>query len=179
MAGSLKVTLRKSQIGTKPKHRGTIRALGLNKIGSTNTLPDRPEIRGMLARVPHLVTFSDAHAVPALHTSMAAADSPSAVPVVYRETAQPRATLLKAVMRPAHSQELSGTQQLRQPQRKARAAKQKRQQPRMVSAPAASLPITAKPYSGRLFQTVYVLPDEFSPSYAAVRFADGWLIVQL
>jgi large subunit ribosomal protein L30 len=52
----LKVTLRKSTIGTKPKHRGTVRALGLGKIGSTNTLPDRPEIRGMLARVPHLVT---------------------------------------------------------------------------------------------------------------------------
>ena len=51
----LKVTLRKSVIGTKPKHRGTVRALGLGKIGSTNTLPDRPEIRGMLARVPVLM----------------------------------------------------------------------------------------------------------------------------
>ena len=55
----LKVTLRKSQIGSKPKHRGTIRALGLRKVGSTNTLPDRPEIRGMLARVPHLVTVEE------------------------------------------------------------------------------------------------------------------------
>ena len=54
------MTLRKSQIGTKPKHRGTMRALGLRKIGSTNTLPDRPEIRGMLARVPHLVTVEEA-----------------------------------------------------------------------------------------------------------------------
>ena len=35
----------KSAIGTKPKHRGTLRALGLGKIGNTNTLPDRPEIR--------------------------------------------------------------------------------------------------------------------------------------
>jgi large subunit ribosomal protein L30 len=51
----LKVTLIRSQIGIKPKHRGTLRALGLRKIGSENTLPDRPEIRGMLARVPHLV----------------------------------------------------------------------------------------------------------------------------
>ena len=39
----------------KPKTRGTLRALGLGRIGKTNTLPDRPEIRGMLARVPHLV----------------------------------------------------------------------------------------------------------------------------
>ena len=50
----------KSSIGTKPKHRGTLRALGLGKIGSTNTLPDRPEIRGMIARVPHLLKVSDA-----------------------------------------------------------------------------------------------------------------------
>ena len=50
----------KSSIGTKPKHRGTLRALGLGKIGSTNTLPDRPEIRGMIARVPHLLEVSDA-----------------------------------------------------------------------------------------------------------------------
>ena len=49
----------KSRIGTKPKHRGTLRALGLRKIGSSNDLPDRPEIRGMLARVPHLVRVEE------------------------------------------------------------------------------------------------------------------------
>jgi large subunit ribosomal protein L30 len=53
---SLKVTQIKSTIGTKPKHRGTLRALGLGRIGNSNTLPDRPEIRGMIARVPHMVT---------------------------------------------------------------------------------------------------------------------------
>ena len=42
----LTVTQIKSSIGTKPKHRGTLRALGLRGIGQTNTLPDRPEIRG-------------------------------------------------------------------------------------------------------------------------------------
>jgi large subunit ribosomal protein L30 len=55
MPSSLVVTQVKSSIGTKPKHRGTLRALGLHGIGSHNTLPDRPEIRGMIARVPHLV----------------------------------------------------------------------------------------------------------------------------
>ncbi len=49
----------KSAIGAKPKHKGTLRALGLGKIGATNTLPDRPEIRGMIARVPHLVEVSE------------------------------------------------------------------------------------------------------------------------
>ncbi len=53
------VTQVKSGIGTKPKHRGTLRALGLGKIGQTNTLPDRPEIRGMIAKVPHLVEVKE------------------------------------------------------------------------------------------------------------------------
>ena len=55
----LKVTQIKSTIGAKPKQRGTIRALGLGRIGKTNTLPDRPEIRGMLARVPHLISVEE------------------------------------------------------------------------------------------------------------------------
>jgi large subunit ribosomal protein L30 len=55
----LKVTLVRSKIGIKPKQRGTIRALGLDRIGSTNTLPDRPEVRGMIARVPHLITVEE------------------------------------------------------------------------------------------------------------------------
>ena len=54
------VTQTRSGIGTKPKHRGTLRALGLHGIGTSNTLPDRPEIRGMIARVPHLVAVAEA-----------------------------------------------------------------------------------------------------------------------
>jgi large subunit ribosomal protein L30 len=55
----LVVTQIRSAIGAKPKQRGTLRALGLGRIGRSNTLPDRPEIRGMLARVPHLVTVDE------------------------------------------------------------------------------------------------------------------------
>lgn len=62
MATMLHVTQVRSSIGTKPKHRGTLRALGLRGIGKTNQLPDRPEIRGMLARVPHLVTVTEVEA---------------------------------------------------------------------------------------------------------------------
>jgi len=58
----LKVTQVKSGIGTKPKTRGTLRALGLRRIGMSNVLPDRPEIRGMIARVPHLVTVEEVDA---------------------------------------------------------------------------------------------------------------------
>jgi large subunit ribosomal protein L30 len=55
----LKVTQVRSSIGTKPKHRGTLRALGLRGIGQSNVLQDRPEIRGMIARVPHLVQVEE------------------------------------------------------------------------------------------------------------------------
>ena len=54
---TITVTQVRSAIGQKPKTRGTLRALGLGRIGKTNTLPDRAEIRGMIARVPHLVAI--------------------------------------------------------------------------------------------------------------------------
>ena len=49
----------RSAIANKPKAVGTLRALGLGRIGNSNTLPDRPEIRGMLARVPHLIEVTE------------------------------------------------------------------------------------------------------------------------
>ena len=64
----LVVTQVRSAIGAKPKQRGTLRALGLRRLGQSNTLPDRAEIRGMIARVPHLISVEvvngDAAAVP-------------------------------------------------------------------------------------------------------------------
>ena len=55
MATVLQVSQVKSAIGSKPNHRATLKALGLGRIGKTNSLPDRPEIRGMIAKVPHLI----------------------------------------------------------------------------------------------------------------------------
>ena len=55
----LKITQTRSQIGQTERHRGTLRALGLGRIGKSNTLPDRPEIRGMVARVPHLIRVEE------------------------------------------------------------------------------------------------------------------------
>ncbi len=54
----IQVTQVRSAIGAKPKQRGTLRALGLGRIGKTHTLPDTPDVRGQLARVPHLVEFT-------------------------------------------------------------------------------------------------------------------------
>jgi len=56
---TLRITLLKSTIGSKPKARGTVRALGLKRINHTVELPDRPEIRGMIAKVPHLVRVEE------------------------------------------------------------------------------------------------------------------------
>ncbi|HAN08961.1 MAG TPA: 50S ribosomal protein L30 [Acidimicrobiaceae bacterium] len=55
----IKVTQIRSAIGTKPKHRGTLRALGLGRIGKTNTLPNRPEIQGMIQKVSHLINVEE------------------------------------------------------------------------------------------------------------------------
>lgn len=57
--GTLRVTLVRSRIGAKPKQQGTLRALGLRRIDQTVEVPDRPEIRGMLAKVPHLVRVEE------------------------------------------------------------------------------------------------------------------------
>ena len=57
---TLRITLVRSAIGAKPKQRGTLRALGLRKIDQTVELPDRPEIRGMVNKVPHLVRVDNA-----------------------------------------------------------------------------------------------------------------------
>ena len=56
----VKVTQVRSQIGNSEKHRGTLRALGLGRIGKTNELEDGPVLAGMLRKVRHLVRVEDA-----------------------------------------------------------------------------------------------------------------------
>ena len=55
----IKVTQIKSKIGTKPNQRQTLRSLGLKRINDSVVQEDRPEIRGMVATVPHLVTVEE------------------------------------------------------------------------------------------------------------------------
>ena len=57
---NLKVTLVKSTIGSIPKHRKTVEALGLRKIGKTVELPDNAATRGMVQQVRHLVKVEEA-----------------------------------------------------------------------------------------------------------------------
>jgi large subunit ribosomal protein L30 len=57
----LKLTQVKSGIGQSPRHRGTLRALGLGKIGRTAEQDaDNPAVAGMLRKVAHLVKVEDA-----------------------------------------------------------------------------------------------------------------------
>ncbi len=52
---TVKITLLRSTIGLTPRHRGTIRALGLRRIRQTVEQADTPQLRGMLYKVAHLV----------------------------------------------------------------------------------------------------------------------------
>lgn len=60
MTKKLKITLIRSTIGEKPKNRATIESLGLRKIRQSVEFPDQPSVRGMLARVDHLVEVEEA-----------------------------------------------------------------------------------------------------------------------
>ena len=57
--GRLKVTQRKSVIGGTSNQRESIRSLGLKRIGDVVVKEDRPEIRGMVSTVSHLVTVEE------------------------------------------------------------------------------------------------------------------------
>jgi len=55
MSQQLHITQVKSAIGRRPEHRGTLRALGLKRIGHTVVQEDTPVIRGMVNKVAFLV----------------------------------------------------------------------------------------------------------------------------
>ncbi len=56
---NLRITLRHSTIGQKPKTRATVRSLGLRKIRQSTVRPDTPDVRGMINRVAHLVEVEE------------------------------------------------------------------------------------------------------------------------
>jgi large subunit ribosomal protein L30 len=57
---TLKITQVRSQIGETAKHRGTLRVLGLGKIGSSTERKESPELAGMLRKIRHLVRIDEA-----------------------------------------------------------------------------------------------------------------------
>jgi large subunit ribosomal protein L30 len=56
----VRITQIKSQIGESPRHRGTLRALGLGKIGRSVERSESPQLAGMLRKVRHLVRVEEA-----------------------------------------------------------------------------------------------------------------------
>jgi large subunit ribosomal protein L30 len=56
----LRLTQVRSQIGQSQRHRGTLRALGLGRIGKTNEIDESPVLAGMLRKVRHLVKVEEA-----------------------------------------------------------------------------------------------------------------------
>jgi large subunit ribosomal protein L30 len=56
----LKLTQVRSQIGQSQRHRGTLRALGLGRIGKSNEIEESPVLAGMLRKVRHLVKVEEA-----------------------------------------------------------------------------------------------------------------------
>lgn len=56
---TVRITQIRSEIGTKQRHRGTLRALGLGRIGKTVEHTDSPQLRGMLRLVASLVRVEE------------------------------------------------------------------------------------------------------------------------
>ena len=59
MADTVKITLVKSTIGAIPKHKKTVEALGLRKIGKSVSLPNNDATKGMIRQVRHLVKVEE------------------------------------------------------------------------------------------------------------------------
>ena len=73
MAGRLRVKLRKSPISYTARARGSVRALGLHRIGQTVELPDNPAVRGMARAVRFLVDVEEVRDAPAVPAAAPAA----------------------------------------------------------------------------------------------------------
>ena len=65
MADTIKVTLVKSPIGAVPKHKKTVKAMGLTKMHKTVEMPDNAATRGMIQQVQHLVKMELSNLRPA------------------------------------------------------------------------------------------------------------------
>ena len=59
MTARIRITLIKSPIGYDKRQKGTVRALGLKRLNSTVEHEDVPAIRGMVAKVSHLVEVKE------------------------------------------------------------------------------------------------------------------------
>lgn len=148
-ATELLVTQVRSAIGTKPQHRGTLRALGLRRVGAHNVLPNRPEIRGMIARVPHLVTVEAVKPetkVPAAKAAKASAPATAAPAARATKSPATKATAAKATAAKATKTTAPAVKAAKEPTTKAPVAKTvaSKGQEDAVATPAAPTQEEAK-----------------------------------
>lgn len=59
----LKITYSSSVIGRNSRQRRTLEALGLRKLHQTVNQPDNPSVRGMIGKIRHLLTWSEAEEI--------------------------------------------------------------------------------------------------------------------
>jgi large subunit ribosomal protein L30 len=59
MSKTVKVTQIKSSIGRLPKHRATLKGLGLRRINHTVELEDTPSVRGMINKINYMIKVED------------------------------------------------------------------------------------------------------------------------
>jgi BlaR1 peptidase M56 len=130
-----------------------------------------------MARVPRLFSFTEAAVAPIAEVVDAAPSPaiPHALPVIYRQAAQPNATMLNAVLtkHEVHRAPRKSSHEVH-PRRNPRRTTLVRQ-PRVI---LTTLTIQARRPSFDA-SSVYPQAIRYSPTYAAVPFANGWLIIQL
>ena len=131
-----------------------------------------------MARAPRLFSFADS----AIATPIAEAASPTPgqsttqeLPVVYRQEAQPRAAMVNAALT-VHKPHRAAHKSRRGLQARANVHTAKlNRQPRLILTTLEMRDYGSSSDVG----PVYTQPIRFSPSYAAVPFGDGWLVIQL
>jgi hypothetical protein len=140
-----------------------------------------------MARAPRLVSFADSSSAPLLQASTSVVRSriaPTAVPAMYRDASRPHATLVDAVMPARNSHSLShavGTRRrpVQNHVHKAHITGVPKQPGLLLTTASVPSEPIASGSREQIVRTIYVLPTGFPPSYAAVAFRDGWLIIQL
>ena len=102
----LKITLVKSTIGSVPRNRRTVVALGLRKTGRTVYRQDSPSIRGMISNVEHLLQVDEVDSVPKVErkakpTAVKAEPKPAKKPAAKKPPTPKKAAAKKAAPKKA------------------------------------------------------------------------------
>jgi beta-lactamase regulating signal transducer with metallopeptidase domain len=141
-----------------------------------------------MAQLPRFISFSPETSAPVSEVAETALRPVEvrALPVAYDQSAEPHATLLKAVLPESKAHRIiSSSRSVSKRQGNAELhpvpVARVRRRPRLLltaaTEPSASMP--SQEIRCKVVRATYLISTQFSTSYAAVQFEDGWLIVQL